>query len=38
MLSTEIARQMKRRGVSEQSVLADFERWRKGRRATGRRR
>jgi hypothetical protein len=38
MLTTEIARQMKRRGVSEQEVMADFERWRKGRRASRRRR
>jgi hypothetical protein len=30
-LTKAVARQMKRRGISEQSVLADFERWRKGR-------
>jgi len=37
MLSSEIARQMKRSGVSEKEVLTDFERWRKDRRATRRR-
>jgi hypothetical protein len=37
MLSQAIAIQIKRRGLSEAEVLADFERWRKERRATGRR-
>jgi hypothetical protein len=36
MLSRVIARQIKRRGLSEGEVLADFERWRKERRATRR--
>jgi hypothetical protein len=36
MLTSEIARQIKRRGVSEKEVLADFEGWRKGRRETRR--
>ncbi len=38
MLTAEIARQIKRRGVREAEVLADFERWRKSRRASRRRR
>lgn len=38
MLTSEIARQVKRRGGSEEAILADFERWRKGRRAAGSRR
>ena len=38
MLSQAIAIQMKRRGLSEREVLGDFERWRKERRVTGRRR
>ncbi len=38
MLTTEIARQIKRRGLNERDILADFDRWRKGRRATRRRR
>jgi hypothetical protein len=33
MLSRVIARQIKRRGLSEEEVLSDFERWRKERRA-----
>ncbi len=33
MLTGEIARQIRRRGVSEKQVLADFERWRKARHA-----
>ena len=36
MLSRVIARQIRRRGLNEGDVLADFERWRKERRATGR--
>jgi hypothetical protein len=38
MLSRVIARQIKRRGLREEEVLSDFERWRKERRATRRRR
>ncbi|MBZ5573928.1 MAG: hypothetical protein LAO09_18845 [Acidobacteriia bacterium] len=38
MLTSEIARQIKSRGTSEKQILADFERWRKGRRETRRRR
>ncbi len=38
LLSSEIARQIKRRGLKEQEVVADFERWRKTKRAAGRRR
>jgi hypothetical protein len=38
MLSRVIARQIKRRGLNEGGVLSDFERWRKERRATHRRR
>ena len=38
MLSTEIARQIKKRGLSEEEVMADFESWKKGRRETRRRR
>ena len=36
MLSQVIGRQIKRRGLSEEDVLADFERWRNERRATRR--
>lgn len=36
MLTSEIARQIKRRGISEKEVLTDFEGWRKGRRETRR--
>ncbi len=36
MLSQAVARQIKRRGLSEKDVLDDFERWRKERRATRR--
>jgi len=36
MLSAVIKRQIQRRGLSEREVLADFERWRKERRATRR--
>jgi len=38
LLSSEIARQLKKRGVTEDRVLADFEAWRKRKRAAGRRR
>ena len=38
MLSRVVARQIKRRGLSEEEVLADLERWREERRATRRRR
>ena len=38
MLSRAIAAQIKRRGLSEEQLLADFERWRKERRAPRRRR
>lgn len=38
MLSAAIARQIKRRGLTEDEILADFEGWRKERRATSRRR
>ena len=37
-LSAEVARQIKRRRLSEDDVLADFATWRKERRATRRRR
>jgi hypothetical protein len=38
VLSAEVSRQVKKRGLREGEVLADFESWRKGRRETGRRR
>jgi hypothetical protein len=38
MLSSEIARQLKKRRVSQKTVLQDFERWKKARREPGRRR
>lgn len=38
MLSSEIARQVRKTGHTEREVLSDFERWRKNRRETGRRR
>jgi hypothetical protein len=38
MLSSEIARQIKHRGLSEKELLTGFERWRKARRAPRRRR
>jgi hypothetical protein len=38
MLCADVKRQLKRRGVSEQEVLSDFEAWRKKRRAARRRR
>ncbi len=38
MLTSEISAQLRRKRVTEGTVLKDFERWRKGRRATRRRR
>jgi hypothetical protein len=38
VLSSEVRRQIKKRGLSEEEVVADFESWRKGRRETSRRR
>ena len=38
VLSSEVRRQIKKRGLSEDEVVADFETWRKSRRETGRRR
>ncbi|MEK7407996.1 MAG: hypothetical protein AAB225_23240 [Acidobacteriota bacterium] len=38
MLSAGVGRQVKRRGLAEDAVLADLESWRKGRRETRRRR
>ena len=38
LLSSEIARQIKKRGLKEEEIVADFEGWRKAKRATGRRR
>jgi hypothetical protein len=38
VLSADVKRQLNRRGVSEEDVLADFETWRRQRRATRRRR
>ena len=38
LLSSEIARQIKRRGLEEHEVVADFKAWRKGKREAGRRR
>ncbi len=38
MLSAVIARQIKKRGLSEKDILADFKSWRKERRETRRRR
>jgi len=38
VLSAEVRRQIKKRGLAEEEVVADFESWRKGRRETGRRR
>lgn len=34
ILSAEIGRQLRRRGVSEEEVLADFAAWRKAKRQT----
>ena len=38
VLSAEVARQIRARGLSEEDILADFESWRKKRRETSRRR
>ena len=38
MLSADLARHLKKRGVREEDVLADFESWRRNRHATRRRR
>lgn len=38
LLSSEIARQLRKAGSSEREVLGDFSAWRKGRRETRRRR
>ena len=38
MLSSEVARQLKKRGLTEQELLTDFGEWRKRRRAARRRR
>jgi hypothetical protein len=34
VLSTEVSRQIKKRGLTEEEVLTDFESWRKQRRET----
>jgi len=38
MLSSEVARQLKRRGLTENEILSDFKSWRGSRRETRRRR
>jgi len=38
MLTSAVARQIKLKGLTEEDILQDFARWRKGRRATRRRR
>jgi hypothetical protein len=38
MLTSEIARHLKKKRLTEKDVLQDFVRWRKARRETGRRR
>jgi PHD/YefM family antitoxin component YafN of YafNO toxin-antitoxin module len=38
LLSSEIARQLRKAGASERAVLSDFTNWRKSRRETRRRR
>jgi hypothetical protein len=38
MLSTEIGHQLKKKRITEKTVLQDFERWQKGRRGSSRRR
>ncbi len=38
MLSSEISRQLKKKRISERDVLQGFEKWRKAKRATRRRR
>src|SRR5208282_2644132 len=36
ILSAEVARQIRRRGLSEDEILADFASWRQAKRVTGR--
>jgi hypothetical protein len=38
VLSSEIARNLKKRGLSEAEIVADFQSWRKGKREARRRR
>jgi len=38
VLSDQVKRQLKKRGLAEDEILADFESWRKNKRATRRRR
>jgi hypothetical protein len=38
MLTTEIARHLKKKRITEKAALQDFERWKKVRRGSGRRR
>jgi hypothetical protein len=38
VLSSELARQLKRRGIKEEEIISDFRSWRKNKRETGRRR
>jgi hypothetical protein len=38
LLSSDIARQIKKRGIDEQEITADFDLWRKSKREAGRRR
>jgi hypothetical protein len=38
VLSKEVGRQIKKRGLSEERIVEDFESWRKNRRETRRRR
>ncbi len=38
MLTADIARQLKRKQITESSVLSDFDKWRRARRETRRRR
>jgi hypothetical protein len=36
LLSSEVARQLKKRGTDEEEIVADFQRWRKNKREAGR--
>ena len=38
LLTSEIARQIQKRGLSEEEIVADFQSWRRNKRATRRRR
>ena len=38
VLSSEIARQIRKRGLKEEEIAADFQSWRRSKRETGRRR